>query len=122
MLKDLKLPKLQERRQQLRLIFMFKVVEGLVPAMPADQFFKAKQPSKRQIRAKKFNDCVAKNIVKRSATNNTRPFIVPSSSTDQYKFSFFVRTVEEWNNLDNDIVTAKSIESFKNKIQTINFY
>ena len=39
MRKDLKLPTLEERRKQLRLIFMFKVVEGLVPAMPANQFF-----------------------------------------------------------------------------------
>ena len=39
MLENLDLPSLQERRNHLRLIFMFKVVEGLVPAMPPDQFF-----------------------------------------------------------------------------------
>jgi hypothetical protein len=35
MLKDLELPLLQERRKQLRLTFMFKVVEGFMPAIPS---------------------------------------------------------------------------------------
>ena len=42
MLKDLQLPKLKERRRQLRLTFLFKVVKGLVPAMPPENFFNLK--------------------------------------------------------------------------------
>ena len=118
MLKDLKLPSLEERRKQLRLIFMFKVVEGLVPAMPPDQFFTPKTSNKRRIKAKKFEDCITKNIVNKSVHNNSRPFEIPSSSTDQYRQSFFVRTTEEWNHLDEEIVTAKSVETFKSKLLT----
>ena len=62
MLKDLGLPSLQERRGQLRLIFMFKVVEGLVPAVPADKFFTQKKTNKRQIKPKIFKDCVTKTL------------------------------------------------------------
>ena len=116
MLNDLKLPTLQERRKLLRLIFMFKVVEGLVPAMPADQFFSKKPTNKRQIKARKFDNCVSSNVVTKSATNNTRPYTVPTSSTDQYRNSYFVKTVEDWNKLENSTVSATSLEEFKNKL------
>ena len=38
LLTKLDLPSLQERRKSLRLVFLFKVVEGLVPAMPSENF------------------------------------------------------------------------------------
>ena len=117
MLRDLGLPSLQERRRQLRLIFMFKVVEGLVPAVPADKFFTQKKTNKRQIKPKIFKDCVTKNIVDKSAHMNSRPYEVPSSKTDQYRYSYFVRTVEDWNHLENSTVIAASPEIFKNKLQ-----
>ena len=56
MLHRLKLPSLEERRRQLRLIFMFKVVEGLVPAMPSDQFFTPKNNNRRQTRGQRPNE------------------------------------------------------------------
>ena len=104
-------------RKQLRLIFMYKVVEGLVPACPGStQFFTPKNTSKRQIRAKKFDNCETTNIVNRQATKNPRPFNIPRSLTDPYRNSLFVQTVLEWNHLDNNIVTATSIDSFKHLI------
>jgi hypothetical protein len=39
-----------------------KVAEGQVPAMPPDLFVNYQKP-KRQIRAKKFDNCVTSNIV-----------------------------------------------------------
>ena len=57
MLNELNLPTLQYRRQNQLLIFFYKVIEGQVPAMPPDLFVKY-QKSKRQIRAKQFNNCV----------------------------------------------------------------
>ena len=119
MLHRLELPSLEERRRQLRLIFMFKVVEGLVPAMPSDQFFTPKTNNRRQIRAKRFENCVSNNIVTKSVYNNSRPFVIPNSSTDQYRYSFFVRTTGEWNHLDDNIVTSKTIENFKCKIRSV---
>ena len=38
MLEDLKLPILQQRRQETRLVMLYKVVRGMVPAINADEF------------------------------------------------------------------------------------
>ena len=38
MRKEIELEKLVERRQSLRLVLMYKMVEGLVPALPTDAF------------------------------------------------------------------------------------
>ena len=116
MLKNLQLPSLEERRKQLRLIFLYKVVEGLVPAVPPQQFLKPKQNNKRQIRAKRFADCISNNIVAKSETCNSKAFEIPRSYTDQYKQSFFVSTLIDWNHLDNSIVSSSTIDSFKKKI------
>jgi hypothetical protein len=60
MLNELNLPTVQSKRQKQRLIFFYKVVEGQIPAMLPDIFVKY-QKSKRQIRAKKFDNCVTNN-------------------------------------------------------------
>ncbi len=113
MLQDLHLPKLQVRRQQLRLTFMYKVVEGLVPAMPSSEFFTPKPQSKRRIKAKSFKDYTSTNIVERSAYNNSRAFVVPRSSCDQYRHSFFVQTVIDWNHLSDQTANSETLSSFK---------
>ena len=82
----------------------------------SDQFFTQKELNKRQIKPKTFKDCITKNVVNKSAHTNSRPYIVPRSNTDQYRYSYFVRTVEDWNHLENCTVTASTIESFKKKL------
>jgi len=70
MRKNLELDTLEERRTSLRLILMYKVVEGLVPALPPTSFVKnAKQ--KRQIKAKIYTDYQTVNIVNKHACNNS---------------------------------------------------
>ena len=88
------------------------MVEGHVPAMPPDLFVKY-QKSKRQIRAKKFDNCVTNNIVTSSVRNNSKCIMIPPSRTDQYKHSFFVQTAVDWNHLDENTVSAEKLESFK---------
>ena len=65
MRKDLDLETLEERRLSLRLILMYKVVEGLVPALPTTKFIKFERP-KRQIKSKQFKDFDFKNVVENS--------------------------------------------------------
>ena len=113
MLQDLHLPKLQDRRRQLRLAFMYKMVEGLVPAMPPSNFFTPKPQNKRRIKAKTFTEYSSTNVVERVACNNNRTFVVPDSTCEQYKHSFFVQTVIDWNHLSDQIVNSKSLSSFK---------
>ena len=68
MLDDLDLPTLEDRTTNAKLVFLYKVVEGLVPAIDPDTFIKPNRP-KRQIRSVKFTDCVAKNIIGPSFEN-----------------------------------------------------
>ena len=95
------------------------MVAGLVPAMPSSAFFTPKPQNKRQIRAKQFKDCISTNTVQRSSSNNDRTFIVPNTTCNQYRDSFFVRTVMDWNQLDNKIVTVDTVGSFKRAIGKI---
>ena len=71
MREDLELETLEDRRLSLRLILMYKVVEGLVPALPTDNFVKLARP-KRNIKAKHFKDHITSNIVEKRTCNNTK--------------------------------------------------
>ena len=117
MLENLKLPSLQERRKQLRLLMMYKVVEGLVPALPPSQFL-APQKQGRRIRIKKDTDFTTTNTISSFVRNNDRCFVVPTSRTEQYKQSFFSRTVTEWNALDDSVVHAENTLAFKTSLGT----
>ena len=59
MLETLELSSLKQRRSFNRLVFMYKVVEGLVPAIPVDDFLKPQKP-KRHIRPRKYSDHISK--------------------------------------------------------------
>ena len=82
MKKDLEIDTLEERRLSLRLILMYKVVEGLAPALPTDksvQFSKRK----RQIKPKQFADHISTNIVDKRVCNNSKRLELPSCRTPQ---------------------------------------
>ena len=108
MLKDLDLPTLQDRRTNAKLVFLYKVLEELAPAIDPDTFIKPNRPQ-RQIRSVKFTDCV---------TNNTRSFVVPVSKIYQYRNSFFVDTIVSWNKLAEDTARAKTVECVKEELPT----
>ena len=118
MLQALELSSLEKHRIINRLIFMYKVVEGLVPAIPPPpppppkEFLKPAK-TRRQIKGKQFKDHVSHNIIDRHIINNNRGFIVENYKTEQLKNSFFVKTVIEWNHLSTETVRAKTVESFK---------
>ena len=69
MLETLELSSLEQRRSINRLVFMFKVGEGLVPAIPPDDFLKPQKP-KRQIKSKKYTDYISKNLVDRHSVRH----------------------------------------------------
>ena len=117
MRKDLDLETLEERRLSLRLILMYKVVEGLVPALLTRKFIKVER-SKRQIKSKQFKDFESKNVVENRVCNNIRGLVIPDSKTPQYRHSFFVNTTIHWNKLPDSVVHASSVESFKTALQS----
>ncbi|XP_052777924.1 annexin A6-like [Mya arenaria] len=90
----------QERRRHLRLIFLYKVVEGHVPAIDIDQFLKT-QRHKRTIRAKRVEDYMNTNIVENSVNNTTKKRIV-------IIISFYV-THSRWNNFILSSINMASV-------------
>ena len=95
---------------------MYKVVEGLVPALPTEDFIKFNRPG-RTIRSRNRTDYIVNNPVNNYIRNNSKSIKIRDSKTTQYKNSFFIRTSIEWNQLNEDTVQAKSIDSFRSKIQ-----
>ena len=91
MLKDQNLPSLQERRRNIRLALLYKVANGTPPGLPPDDYLTPVR-NKRQIRARRFDDYVAKNVVQGHKLRHSRCFKTPAAAGDVYKNSFFVRT------------------------------
>ncbi len=116
MLKDLHLQSLEDRRRDKRLTFLYKLSKKLVPAIHSDQYLTPVRP-RRQIRARKFENYQSANIIERQATNHNQCFTPPRSTTEQYKHSFFPKTIIEWNNLDSSVAHAESVEAFTSALQ-----
>ena len=91
---------------------MYRVVKGLVPALPTDTFVTFSK-CKRQIKPKTFGDCVTINPVEKHKANNKKCLTIPYSRTTQYQNNFFVDTVIRWNHLPDTDACAKSLEEFK---------
>ena len=66
MLRDLKLQPLQQRRLESRLVMMYKIVRGMVPAINAYEVFIPIR-NKRQIKPKSHQDCYSSNIISKYA-------------------------------------------------------
>ena len=97
----LDLPPLEERRRQLRLSMLYNIAKGLVPALPTDAFLTAANRNRRRIRPTIYEGYETHNILQRQA-----------NKTDQYRGSFFVKTVIEWNTLTDDIINRPTLNAF----------
>ena len=116
MRRQLELETLEERRHSLRLILLYQVVEGLVPALPTADFITTAKP-KRNIKAKVHKDCETTNIIERRLIKNSKGIKVPDCNTEQSKYSFFVETIVHWNQLPGKVVCADSVETCKTALQ-----
>ena len=102
MLRALGLESLQNRRKQQRLTLFFKIVWGLTPAIPPNEFLTPIN-SKRLIKPRNPKDFNITNIVTDHARNNSQSYRVDPTKTAVYKYSFFPRTTIDWNNLEQEI-------------------
>ena len=116
MLKDQNLPSLQERRRNIRLALLYKVANGTLPGLPPDDYLTPVR-NKRQIRARRFDDYVAKNVVQGHELRHSRRFKTPAAAGDVYKNSFFVRTTCDWNSLQEEQVNCSTLDGFKISLQ-----
>ena len=117
MLNDLDLPSLQQRREFNKLVFLFKIAGGMVPAINSCDYLTPQKP-KRRIKAKQFSDYQCSNLVDKNVTNNSRCFVVNNFGTAQFRHSFFIDSVIKWNHLPDSIVHAETVESFKAALHT----
>ena len=86
MLKDRNLPSLQDRRREKRLVFLYKIAAGLIPAIPAEPFLTPVR-NKRQTKTTSRSDFTSSNIIRRFARNNNCCFSLGSAKTDTYRFA-----------------------------------
>ena len=115
--RDLNIPLLQDRRKQQRLCFFYKVVEGLVPALPSENFLrKDRSRQRRKIKTTTRKDFITSNIVDQHIRNNDKCFDTKDCNTIQLRESFFIKTTKDWNTLDNNIVNAPTAETFRNHL------
>jgi len=52
-------------------------------------------------------------------TSNALAYVIPSSSCDYHMYSFYPRTVCEWNNLPHDVVQLGTPEASRSALQSI---
>ena len=94
MLETLELSSLEQRLSVNRLVFMYKVVERIVPAIPADEFLKPPKPKKADQISEIYRSYdITKNLVNRHSGNNDRCIVIENCNTEQLKQSFFVKTI-----------------------------
>ena len=96
LLKELDWSSLEERRRKARLTLMYKINNNLVD-ISSDRYL---IPATR-----------------RSRHTNSKSFIQTRARINVHKYSYFPRTVPEWNALDDTIVQAPSLDTFKNLLQ-----
>ena len=96
LLKDLNWAPLKDRRQDIRLAMLLKIVNCNMPVQ-ADAILLPTDPTTRHHHSFKF-----KHIL---------------SYTAQYKHSFFVRTVPEWNSLPEACVNADTVTAFQTQLR-----
>ena len=120
MLRSLELPSLKDRRKAKRLIFMYNIQKGLVPAIPTNAYLKP-IGSKRRIKAKTFSDFDSRNIVKRHQLHCIKGKVLPFTNIKNrhlryiHVHSYFPITINEWNYLSDSVVNAQSTETFKDR-------
>ena len=98
MMEGLEWDTLERRRSNARLCRIFKQANGLACG-ESEQL----QPLNHN-----FNTRYSENSYK-----------LPHCSCDYYKFSFYPRTIREWNNLPSRITNSTSVKSFKHAIRTV---
>ena len=94
-LKDLKLPTLEIRRKIKRLCLFHKAFHHQI-AINIPDYIKQQNRTTRQYHPRKF-----RNV---------------QTSSNTYKYSFFPRTIKDWNNLPSNLLNMDDAEAFKTSL------
>ena len=99
---ELGLESLADRRYIRRLVFFYKIVNGLVPSYLSDIL-----PPQREDEEEGEGE---------ERRRERPPFRMPFCRTERYRSSFFPYCIAEWNKLDRSLRELPSSETFKNAI------
>ena len=100
-----------------RIVFFYKVVEGLVPALQCHDILTHVR-GKRQIKIRQYKDCVISNIDERQSTNKTKCFKSVQCNSEIVRNLFFPKTVIDWNHLEESVVCAETADDLRRAIGT----
>ena len=92
MISELKWETLEERRTKQRLAMFYKIHHGLV-AVDKDKYIKHSSRVSRH--------------------SHNQAYEIPKTGPDYYKFSFFPRTINDWNRLPQSVIDSKTLTLFK---------
>ena len=71
---------------------------------------------KRPIKSRQFKDYVTHNNIDSQATNNNRCFKTVQCKTELFRNSFFPKTIIDWNHLEDCVVHAETVNSFRKAV------
>lgn len=98
MREQLNLPTLEERRKRARLSMFYKIANNKI-AIPIPDYIKPRERTTRRSQQQRYMRL--------------------GSSMDTYKFSYFPRTLKDWDELPQIIVELPSLEQFKVALERI---
>ena len=90
---------LETRRQRHRLTIMYKITNNLID-IQEQEYLQA-----------------AHTLITRNSHN--KKFITYQTKVDTYKYSYFPRTICEWNRLPPDTINAPTLDTFTNKLHKL---
>jgi len=96
LLRQLEMETLEERRREMRLCMLFKILNDLVDVPHSDLLTIAQQ---------------------RTRGSHSLKFDTLRANTDTLKYSFYSRTIVDWNGLYEEVVTAQTLPSFKERLR-----
>ena len=94
---DLKWPTLQYRRQRARLSLFYKSLNNLIALQIPSYYIPNRHPSR---------------------LHHQLSYIHPYARTNAYIYSFFPRTIKEWNSLPTGVVTSNTLPAFQAQLDS----
>ena len=82
---------LEQRRQSSRLVLLYKIINNLLP-ISIPTYYQHTQFHTRQ--------------------HHTNHFVLPQATLNSYKYSFYLRTIKDWNNLPINVIEARDLDEF----------
>ena len=99
MLQDLNWPTLQYRRQRARLSLFYKSLHNLI-VLEIPPYY------------------IPNNHLSRLRIHHQLSYIHPYARTNIYKYSFFPRTISEWNSLPTEIILSTTLSAFQSQLDS----